>query len=563
MNSPRTVLVFAFLAGTALAACGTTPTTSTPGDDIATAPDGVTGSDGAQDATAVDAAGDAVADLIADAADLSDGMAIDATVQDTDTAPDVPPTDVAPATGAVTIKVVDAAGQAIAAAKVTLAGTELTVDAAGLAAFAGVAVGPAVATIQAAGYAPAARAVTVDSAKPVALVVALSAVTFTQVLLPDTATAVASPSVEIALPAAAFVLADGTPVTGPVDVAIAPIDPSQQSLDNAPGALVGIPTGGTTPQQLNALFVAEVSFTQAGKPLSLAPGKTATLTFKLPAAVAGQVAVGQKLGAWWYDLKTATWQQDGLGTIGVDAGGGKTFTATVSHFTWWTAASPISGSGCLKVTVSQDGQPLAGLQLLAQGVTYASTSQATTGADGSACLEVMPSATVQVSPVNAVLVGGPQVVQTNATVLACSVGASGCQPIAVTVTAACVTNAALCDDSVLCTTDSCDPTTGCAHVNNTVACNDGNACTQSDACLGGLCVGANPVVCTAADQCHGVGVCNTTNGACSSPNATDGTTCDDSNACTVTDTVPWARAAAAGPIHAMTASLARRTRAIR
>jgi hypothetical protein len=67
------------------------------------------------------------------------------------------------------------------------------------------------------------------------------------------------------------------------------------------------------------------------------------------------------------------------------------------------------------------------------------------------------------------------------------------------------------------------------------ACNDGNACTMTDTCRAGVCTGANPVVCAAADQCHGAGVCNPTTGMCSAPNAPDGTACDDGDDCTLGD----------------------------
>ena len=84
----------------------------------------------------------------------------------------------------------------------------------------------------------------------------------------------------------------------------------------------------------------------------------------------------------------------------------------------------------------------------------------------------------------------------------------------------------------------CDPGTGqCpnpAKLNGT-ACNDSNACTQSDSCLGGVCTGSNPVVCTALDQCHDAGTCNTGTGQCSNPAKTNGTGCNDSNACTQSD----------------------------
>src|SRR5207247_9484497 len=49
------------------------------------------------------------------------------------------------------------------------------------------------------------------------------------------------------------------------------------------------------------------------------------------------------------------------------------------------------------------------------------------------------------------------------------------------------------------------------------ACNDGNACTQTDTCQAGACVGSNPVVCSASDQCHVAGTCDTATGVCSNP----------------------------------------------
>src|SRR5262249_39525194 len=65
--------------------------------------------------------------------------------------------------------------------------------------------------------------------------------------------------------------------------------------------------------------------------------------------------------------------------------------------------------------------------------------------------------------------------------------------------------------------------------------NDGSTGTRTDGCKPGTCRGVNPVVCAAQDQCHVVGTCNTQTGTCSNPAATDGTTCNDGNACTQTD----------------------------
>jgi hypothetical protein len=86
---------------------------------------------------------------------------------------------------------------------------------------------------------------------------------------------------------------------------------------------------------------------------------------------------------------------------------------------------------------------------------------------------------------------------------------------------------------------TCDSATGmCSNptATNGTGCNDGNACTQTDTCQAGVCTGGNPKTCTALDQCHVAGTCNMTTGVCSNPNAPDGTPCTDQNACTLSDT---------------------------
>jgi hypothetical protein len=98
---------------------------------------------------------------------------------------------------------------------------------------------------------------------------------------------------------------------------------------------------------------------------------------------------------------------------------------------------------------------------------------------------------------------------------------------------------------------TCDPTSGvCSNpaTADGVVCNDGNACTQSDTCVGGSCTGANPVACAASDQCHGVGTCDPTSGACSNPAAADGIVCNDGNACTQSDTCLGGSCTGANPV---------------
>jgi cysteine-rich repeat protein len=87
----------------------------------------------------------------------------------------------------------------------------------------------------------------------------------------------------------------------------------------------------------------------------------------------------------------------------------------------------------------------------------------------------------------------------------------------------------------------CDPTKGNGAICGTnnasdgATCNDTNACTQSDTCQAGSCTGSNPVICTAQDQCHDAGTCNLQIGVCSNPIRPDGTTCNDGNSQTTND----------------------------
>ncbi len=98
---------------------------------------------------------------------------------------------------------------------------------------------------------------------------------------------------------------------------------------------------------------------------------------------------------------------------------------------------------------------------------------------------------------------------------------------------------------------SCDPVTGiCSSPARPdgSACDDGNACTRTDTCQAGTCAGANPVTCVAADQCHAAGSCDPITGMCSTPARPDGSACDDGNACTRTDTCQAGTCTGANPV---------------
>lgn len=69
---------------------------------------------------------------------------------------------------------------------------------------------------------------------------------------------------------------------------------------------------------------------------------------------------------------------------------------------------------------------------------------------------------------------------------------------------------------------ACPPDT---LVANGTACDDDDTCTQSDVCQAGTCVGGNPVICMASDECHLVGDCGADTGICSDPAKSNGAPC--------------------------------------
>ena len=129
---------------------------------------------------------------------------------------------------------------------------------------------------------------------------------------------------------------------------------------------------------------------------------------------------------------------------------------------------------------------------------------------------------------------------------------------ACTLTDSCVAGSCVGSNPVVCTASdqchqvgTCNPATGvCSNPQkpNGSSCDDSNACTQLDSCQSGTCVGSNPIVCTASDQCHQVGTCNPATGVCSNPQKPNGSSCDDNNACTTGDTCQSGSCASGTPV---------------
>lgn len=131
-----------------------------------------------------------------------------------------------------------------------------------------------------------------------------------------------------------------------------------------------------------------------------------------------------------------------------------------------------------------------------------------------------------------------------------------------------------CDDQNACTENDCDPLVGCVNTPKDAPCGDGNPCTTDDHCEDGVCVGTLDPSCQCTtkadcapfedgDLCNGTlicvnnqcvvdestvknctqgllnpcvtAVCEALTGACIEQDLSDGSSCNDHNACTEND----------------------------
>ena len=162
---------------------------------------------------------------------------------------------------------------------------------------------------------------------------------------------------KLVMPAAAVTDASSTAYSGTVNVAMAWIDPSSADLPNiVMGDLRGITTAGEE-RGLSTYGMLGVEMTgSGGQALKIATGKTAELTFPIPASL--QSSAPATIDLWHFDEATARWKQEGTATKT-----GTNYIAQVSHFSFWNCDAPFPLIDLCMTLVNGDGQPLNNVQV--------------------------------------------------------------------------------------------------------------------------------------------------------------------------------------------------------
>ncbi|WP_434380288.1 kelch repeat-containing protein [Melittangium boletus] len=294
---------------------------------------------------------------------------------------------------------IDASGQPIPSAAVSTRNARFSLDGSGHRLFENLPPGRFLARVEARGFTSATAVVELSEGAHVGTRVTLLALGPPQSFQAERGGTFQSEQVWVSLPPDAIVDALGQPVTGTVEITIAPLDPTRQ-LSAMPGPLEGISSERGATVQLESVFMAEVSLWSHGAPAQLAPGKTATLEFPLPEALASRFQSGDFVPAWWFDLDAGHWVQEGTGTIRFSSSGsGKlAWVVTVNHFTWWNSDAPWTDKSCLDVLVVDGaGAPARNVEVHAEGVSFVGVSAAAyTNASGHACVEIKRGATARV-----------------------------------------------------------------------------------------------------------------------------------------------------------------------
>lgn len=187
---------------------------------------------------------------------------------------------------------------------------------------------------------------------------------------------------KVQLPANGVTDAAGNAYTGNVNVAMTWIDPSSADLPfTVMGDLRGVLTNGAE-RGLSTFGMIGVELTGAtGQPLKIAAGKTADLSFPIPASLIA--AAPDSIDLWHFDEATARWKQEGK------AGkNGNMYMAKVSHFSFWNCDAPFPLIDLCMSFKDDHGAPLNNVQVRIKRLVNGTYGYGRSDSTGSLCGKV-------------------------------------------------------------------------------------------------------------------------------------------------------------------------------
>ncbi len=148
--------------------------------------------------------------------------------------------------------------------------------------------------------------------------------------------------------------------TGSVSVSTFLLNPTASNFNEImPGTLRGITTGNDE-TGLQSFGMMAVERTGAGgEKLQLAAGKTATLTFPIPAELLGNAPATIPL--WSFNDTTGLWKEEGTATKQ-----GNNYVGTVGHFSFWNCDVPVNFIHFKAIVKDQSGKPFASARVVIQ-----------------------------------------------------------------------------------------------------------------------------------------------------------------------------------------------------
>jgi len=198
----------------------------------------------------------------------------------------------------------------------------------------------------------------------------------------------------INIPPGALVDSDGNTADGEIDVEITGLRVTSADIDAAPGNFRGLNSDGSE-TKMESYGILDMNFGKDGKPLQLAKGQTAQVTYPVDES---KKAEGDVVPLWYYDTEKGKWISDGECTVQKnEVGDGLICVGNVTHFSTWNMDDP-SKTTCLRGVIRDvEGRGVPGVSVRSYGKLYAGTDQQYSHNDGSFFILMQPGEDVEIT----------------------------------------------------------------------------------------------------------------------------------------------------------------------